>query len=132
MTMQREEEAAGVSPGGPRVRLGQAGERAAEAYLVSRGYAVLDRNWRCREGEIDLVARRGETIAIVEVKTRRSLVAGHPLEAVTPVKLARLRRLAGHWAAAHPEQIGRLRLDAISVLGAPGNAVIEHVEAIGA
>jgi len=84
--------------------LGRAGEDRAARYLESRGYVVLDRNWRIREGEIDLVvARRGELV-VVEVKTRRGEGYGHPFEAIDRRKQARVWRLAMAWIAAHPDQ----------------------------
>lgn len=110
--------------------LGARGERIAERHLVARGLALLDRNWRCSQGEIDLVLRDGDETVFVEVKTRRSTDFGHPLEAITAVKLARLRRLAGAWCAAHPGA-GRVRLDAVGVIlpdDAP--ATIEHLERV--
>lgn len=97
--------------------LGRWGERIAGEFLVTNGYEILDRGWRCRLGEIDLVVRREDTIAFVEVKTRRGLAYGHPLEAVTLNKLTRLRVLAGEWCRDHQTQIGHIRIDAIGIVG---------------
>jgi putative endonuclease len=111
--------------------LGRAGEDRAVRHLLDVGYVVLDRNWRCDRGEIDIVACRGRTVAVVEVKTRRSEAFGHPLEAIDARKSARLWVLASAWARAHPDHMrGRaLRLDAIAVLGPdPRTAVLEHLE----
>lgn len=110
--------------------LGARGERIAERHLVRRGLTVLDRNWRCAQGEIDLVLRDGDEVVFVEVKTRSSVAFGHPLEAITSAKLARLRRLAGAWCEAHPGA-GRIRIDAVAVI-APRDlpAVIEHLERV--
>ncbi|HQJ35005.1 MAG TPA: YraN family protein, partial [Rhodoglobus sp.] len=82
--------------------LGRRGEEIAARYLASRGLAIVERNWRCPQGEIDLIARDGGELVFVEVKTRSSVAYGHPLESITPVKLARLRRLAAAWCDAHP------------------------------
>ena len=68
---------------GPRLALGEYGERLAARHLVEQGMVVLDRNWRCDEGEIDLVLREGDVLVICEVKTRASLACGSPHEAVT-------------------------------------------------
>ena len=108
--------------------LGRRGERLAERHLVARGYRLIERNWRCRHGEIDLVVRDGDAVVFVEVKTRTSTAFGHPFEAITPVKLARLRRLAGVWCEAHPRERGRIRIDAVAVL-APRDGVpkVEHL-----
>jgi putative endonuclease len=111
--------------------LGRAGEERAAQHLIERGYILLDRNWRCARGEIDIVAARGRTLAVVEVKTRRSDAFGHPLEAIDDRKAARLWALARAWVHAHPEQSrGRtVRVDAISVLGPdPATAHVEHLE----
>ena len=110
--------------------LGTRGERIAERHLVRRGLTVLDRNWRCAQGEIDLVLRDGEETVFVEVKTRSSVAFGHPLEAITSAKLARLRRLAAAWCAAHPGA-DRIRIDAVAVI-APRDlpAVVEHLERV--
>jgi len=108
--------------------LGKRGERLAEAHLLARGYRLVERNWRCRHGEIDLVVRDDDALVFVEVKTRSSTAFGHPFEAITPLKLARLRRLAGVWCAAHPEQRGRIRIDAVAVLAPRGaEPVVEHL-----
>ena len=116
--------------------LGARGERIAAAHLARRGLRVLDRNWRGPSGEVDLVLRDGASreIVVAEVKTRASVAYGHPFEAITAAKLARLRRLAGEWCAAHPGEAGahpRVRIDAVAVI-APRDrpAVIEHLRGI--
>lgn len=115
--------------------LGRRGEELASAFLIGRGYLILDRNWRCPQGEIDVIARQGEEVVFVEVKTRSSVAFGHPLEAITVPKLARLRRLAGAWCEAHPVPPHgarrRIRIDAIGVI-APTRApaTIEHLERV--
>ena len=96
--------------------LGVHGERIAAAYLTDAGLRVLDRNWRCREGEIDIVARDGDALVFCEVKTRRGLGFGHPAESVTPRKQKRLRLLAQRWLAAHDEHAPDLRFDVVGVL----------------
>ncbi len=82
--------------------LGARGEELAAAALAAAGMLVIDRNWRCGQGEIDIVAVDGDETVFVEVKTRASVAYGHPLEAITAQKLARLRRLAAAWCEAHP------------------------------
>jgi putative endonuclease len=108
--------------------LGRAGEDRAARHLQDLGYAVLDRNWRCPAGEIDIVASLGSDLVIVEVKTRRSEDYGHPLAAINAVKRARLWRLAMAWIAEHRHDVRfeRLRFAAIGVLGPePATARIE-------
>ncbi len=108
--------------------LGRYGEDVAARHLLDCGLIVLERNWRCETGEIDIVAREGEVLVIVEVKTRRGTAYGTPLEAVTRAKAARLRRLAWRWVedrAVHP---GQVRVDVIGVLRPDrGAAVVEHL-----
>ena len=81
--------------------LGRSGEQAAADYLESCGLRILDRNWRCAVGEIDIVAVDRRTLVVVEVKSRTGTRCGSPLEAVTRAKRARLRRLAVQWLNAH-------------------------------
>jgi putative endonuclease len=111
--------------------LGRAGEERAAAYLRSRGYHVLARNWRGRGGELDIVAVRGTELVAVEVKTRSGTGFGHPFEAVDERKLARIWRLALQWRGAHPD-IGRgrvIRVDAIALIGPdPATASLEHLQ----
>src|SRR5690606_41833086 len=83
--------------------LGRAGEQRAADFLHDDGYEIVDRNWRCSDGEVDIVAVRREVLAVVEVKTRTSRRYGHPLEALDGPKTDRLRRLALLWARGHPD-----------------------------
>jgi putative endonuclease len=111
--------------------LGRRGEQVAADYFTSAGLAIVDRNWRCAQGEIDLVVREGEELVFVEVKTRSGLGYGHPLEAITTQKLARLRRLAAAWCEAHPGHVERIRIDAVAVI-APrsGGVQLEHLRRV--
>lgn len=117
---------------GHRVRraLGDLGERLAAEHLQAQGYEVLDRNWRCGQGEIDLVARDGSTVVVCEVKTRRSCRYGMPHEAVTRQKAARLRRLAVAWLQAHEVSATHVRVDVVAVLVGGGDPVVDHLEAV--
>ena len=121
---------------GPVNAVGAYGERLAARYLVERGMQILDRNWRCDQGEIDIVAMDESCLVIVEVKTRRSLSFGSPVEAVTAVKAARLRRLAGCWMADHRSlvaSVADVRIDVIGVLRpSHGPAQIEHLVSVAA
>jgi putative endonuclease len=107
-----------VRVGAAHIELGQTGEDLAVAWYRGHGYEVLDRNWRCSLGEIDVVARRGGVLVVVEVKTRRTDAFGAPALAVTPVKQRRIRRLAACWFA--ERRIGQrveVRFDVVSVVG---------------
>lgn len=108
--------------------LGRRGEQLAAQFLHNAGYQLLDRNWRCALGELDIVVRTGDELVFVEVKTRSSRAFGHPFEAITGQKIARLRKLAFAWCEAHPGARGRVRIDAIAVIAARGVPVeIEHL-----
>jgi putative endonuclease len=97
--------------------LGRRGEDEVAAYLTALGWRVVDRNWRCASGEIDIVALDGGELVIVEVKTRRGRGYGHPLEAVDSKKLTRLCVLAGAWRRAHRGVRARTtRIDLVGVL----------------
>ena len=112
---------------------GIGGEELAAAWLTRHGWTIIARNWRCREGEIDIVARDPTGVmAVVEVKCRRGDGFGHPLEAITRDKVRRLRRLAAAWAAAYEGPgFATLRLDAVGVRTyADGTSTVTHVQGI--
>ncbi|HEX2234714.1 MAG TPA: YraN family protein [Actinomycetota bacterium] len=110
-----------------RQPLGRAGEEAAARLFRRQGFTVLDRNWRCCLGELDLVARRGGLLVFCEVKTRRSSSYGEPFEAVGPRKQARLRRLAGRWLADHRCGARHVRFDVVSVLAGGSTPRVTHL-----
>lgn len=111
--------------------LGRAGEAAAAGFLEDQGMLIVDRNWRCPDGEIDIVALDGGTVVIVEVKTRRTLDYGHPFEAVGPDKLARLLRLAFAWCRDHGPIDPAIRVDVVSVVhDGVGEPRLEHLRAV--
>ena len=96
---------------------GDDGEAAVAAWYEANGYTVLSRNWRCRDGELDLVVRQARTFVFCEVKSRSSTAFGAPAEAVTREKQARLRRLAARWLEdAAPMRPAQIRFDVASVL----------------
>lgn len=111
--------------------VGAYGERLAAQHLTDAGMAILDRNWRCRQGEIDIVARDGAVLVFCEVKTRRGAGYGVPADAVGYAKMRRLRQLAAEWLAAsglHPPEI---RFDVVSVLPqSQGSAQVEHLRGV--
>lgn len=108
--------------------VGQYGERVAVRRLEENGLVVVDCNWRCDEGELDIVARDGEVLAFVEVKTRTSEDFGVPAEAVTPVKAQRIRGIAQRWLAEHDQPFSTLRFDVCTVVPQKsGPAKFEHL-----
>ena len=118
-----------------RHELGTRGEEAVAAWYRQASYAVIARNWRCALGEIDLVAASpdGRTVVFCEVKTRASTRFGSGFEAVTASKQRRLRRLAGRWLSARPNEGGRryaeVRFDVASVtVSGPGEVALEVLE----
>ena len=100
-----------------RQLLGADGEALAARHYEAQGYTVLDRNWRCRDGELDLVLRHGRCLVVCEVKTRTSAAFGLPAEAVTRAKQAKLRLLARRWLAASTFRPSAIRFDVAAVLG---------------
>ena len=110
-------------------RLGNEGERITSRYLTERGYHVLERNFRCRGGEVDLIALDGATLVFVEVKLRRSLARGSPLEAVTAVKQGRVRRAAQVYLAYSGQVFSRIRFDVVAIMKAGKRTDITHLKA---
>ncbi|MGW4033615.1 YraN family protein [Streptomyces sp. NPDC004838] len=117
----------------PTGALGRYGEELAARLLTEAGMTVLARNWRYgRAGEIDIVARDGDTVVVCEVKTRRAGTFEHPMEAITPAKADRLRHLAEGWLERHGgAPPGGVRIDLVGVVvprrGAP---VVEHARGV--
>jgi len=114
-----------------RSTLGAYGEAFAARYLIDQGMVLLDRNWRCELGEIDLVLRDGRVLVVCEVKTRSSLAFGSPLEGVTDQKAARLRRLAARWLADHTIRPEEVRIDLVGLLvPRRGATELDHVQGV--
>lgn len=121
-----------MSTGRQNVALGAYGERVAARYLGELGMVVLDRNWRCDAGELDLVLRDGDVLVFCEVKTRRGTAYGHPLAAVGQVKADRLVRLADQWIAQRGVVAADVRFDVVSVLqDGHGAAEVQHLRGLG-
>jgi putative endonuclease len=121
-------------PGGEQVvrvsdALGRFGEETAARHLERAGLVILDRNWRCVSGELDIVARDGGCLVFCEVKTRSSVAFGTPAEAVGPVKAARIRRLAASWLDGHPQGGAPVRFDVVAVTREDGGLRVEHLRA---
>lgn len=120
-----------------RGALGRYGEDLAVRRLSESGVTVLERNWRCRDGELDIIARDGDALVICEVKTRRSGRYEHPMAALTPRKAERLRRLAARWLAERwlvrygRPPAGGVRIDLIGVvLPARGAPRVQHARGV--
>jgi putative endonuclease len=109
------------------------GEDLATAYLERAGWRILDRNWRCDSGELDIVARDpGGVVVFCEVKTRRSKAFGPPLEAITRAKMQKLRDLAVCWLRSQRSFARKIRFDGIGILIEPGrDPQITHKPGIG-
>ena len=117
-----------------RAEIGALGEQLAVEHLISLGLEVLDRNWRCRYGELDVIAadRHTRTAVFVEVKTRTSDRFGGVAQAVTPDKVRRLRRLAGLWLAGNGGSWAAVRIDVVGVrIGRRPTPEITHLRAVG-
>jgi putative endonuclease len=123
---------ASMSTGRQNSALGAYGERVAARHLAAEGLVVLDRNWRCGLGEIDLVLRDGDELVFCEVKTRSGTAYGHPLEAVDHTKIDRLVHLASRWMEEHRVTTAQVRFDVVAVIrSARGAAGVEHVRGLG-
>lgn len=115
--------------------VGKFGEQRAVEHLAAIGLEILDRNWRCRAGELDIVARDGQQLVFVEVKTRSSLAFGAPAEAVDRAKSARIRELALRWIMAQRELGAQpfwstLRFDVVSVVRGRAGLEIVHLPGV--
>lgn len=108
-------------------QLGIDGEQAVAGRYEAAGYRILDRNWRCARGEIDIVAVRGDEVVFCEVKTRSSSRFGSPAEAVGHEKRSRLRRLAALWLREHGRCFRIVRFDVASVLASPRGLEVELI-----
>lgn len=108
-----------------RKALGVAGEDAVTQWYLDQGYQILARNWRCREGELDVIAQQGRTIVFCEVKTRSSMAFGSPFEAVTATKRKRIRHLAMAWLNETDMRSDQIRFDVAGVM----NGKIEVITA---
>ncbi|GAA2860284.1 YraN family protein [Streptosporangium fragile] len=106
--------------------LGKHGEQVAVDYLVAHDLQILDRNWRCPDGEIDILAREGRTLVAVEVKTRSGRSHGTAFEAVTEEKVARLRRITARWLRGRGERFDAVRVDVIALERFAGDFAIRH------
>lgn len=114
-----------------RNAVGKFGEEVAVQHLRGAGMAVLDRNWRCRMGEIDVVARDGDSLVFCEVKTRRGARYGTPAEAVGPDKAQRLRNLAVQWLADSGSRARELRFDVVEVrLSTNRGTEVQHLRGV--
>lgn len=112
--------------------LGRQGEQLAAEFLGQAGLVILDRNWRCSQGEIDIVASDGGALVICEVKTRSGVRFGTPLESVTRQKAWRQRRLAVLWLRERGALYDEIRIDVVGILRtASGGFRIEHVRGVG-
>lgn len=108
-------------------RLGERGEDAAAAYLERAGMTVVERNWTCSAGEVDVIALDGDELVFCEVKTRKTASKGTPDEAVTPVKQRRYGRIAAAYLQANRLDHGMVRFDVVSILViAQDRALLRH------
>jgi putative endonuclease len=112
------------------LKTGQAGEELAAAFLAEKGFRIVDRNFRCASGEIDIVCEDGKTLVFVEVKTRSRATRGEPGEAVGPAKKARLVKAASLYLSRRKAWDRPCRFDLVGVLFLDGETLVEHWEDI--
>lgn len=113
-----------------RKQTGDKGEEIAAAFLTARGFRILERNFRCKGGEVDIIARepRDKSLVFVEVKARRDLSYGVPQLAVTPFKQRQISKAALTWIARHKQHDQNARFDVIAILlDAEGRHTVEHI-----
>jgi len=111
--------------------LGRFGEDRAVEWLGDHGFRVIERNWRCARGEVDIIAWQSCTLVFIEVKTRAGNSTGHPFEAITAAKVSRLRRLVPAWFADHPEVSAKaIRIDAVAVHVDGDRVGIDHIAGV--
>ena len=91
------------------------GEKLAQDFLRKLGYRILETNYRCSEGEVDIIANHGEFLVFVEVRTKRSLQQGSPEESITLTKMERLRTVATHYLQTHPDSPPSWRIDVVAI-----------------
>lgn len=117
-----------MARGGGHCSLGRRGEDLAVRFLEERGIVVLSRNWRCREGELDIVGTDGSSLLVFEVKTRSGTGYGAGAESVDRDKIERIRRVTGQWLSSFRVGWCPVRFDVISVLWPPGQEpVLRHI-----
>jgi putative endonuclease len=108
---------------------GQSGESIATDYLTGRGYTIIEVNWRCRHGEIDIIARDASTIVFVEVRSRHSTSTETAFESITTRKRAKMIRAAQLYLAQNKLEAAEWRIDAVAVaIPKTGDPLVEHVE----
>lgn len=114
-------------------QLGAQGEALVGEFLESQGMRVLARNWRCKYGELDIIAEDAGTVVAVEVKTRNGVGYGHPAEAVSRVKLGRINRLITQWCLENSRERSRRRIDVVAVtMRAAGAPFVDYYEGVSA
>jgi len=109
---------------------GRWGEEAASKYLKAKGYRIIDRNFSCKLGELDIIALDGAELVFIEVKTRRNQSYGLPCEAVNAAKIRHLKRMAAYYTSVFPAAQQDVRLDVIEILMRDGRPYIRHIENI--
>jgi len=118
----------GGEKGASNQQVGEAGEELAVALLSAKGYRIIERNFRCKGGEVDIVARDGSTLVFVEVKTRRDLSYGPPQLAVTPFKQRQISKAALFWLARAKKPDAAARFDVVAItLLAGASPQVEHI-----
>ena len=113
-----------------RMRLGESGEQMASRHLLKRGYAILEKNYRCRHGEVDIVAQQGAELVFTEVRTRTGSEFGTAQESITSIKAKHLIAASQHYLERHSLTDIDWRIDLVSINWPPGGAApgIEHLE----
>ncbi len=108
--------------------LGREGEKFAHDYLANNDYIILEKNYRCRFGEVDLIAKKGRSVVFIEVKTRRSTSYGDPEESVDSLKIRKIRNTANHYISNKKLYGFEICFDVISLKIAAGSYLLKHIK----
>ena len=111
-----------------RKQLGKLGEEKAANYLAGKGYKIIQQNYKCRIGELDIIAMEGKTLVVIEVKTRNNLSYGLPCEAITASKKRHILRTLRHYITIHKLEDLNLRIDVMEVLSTEAGIYIHHIK----
>ena len=111
-----------------RKQTGRQGEDMAASFLIGKGCKIIERNWRCAAGEVDLIMEDGDALVFVEVRTRSGLRFGRPEESITPAKQARLIELAQTYLQERAASSQLWRIDVVAVQLGPGLPQVNHIE----
>jgi putative endonuclease len=108
--------------------LGKFGEKIASQYLEREGYLIVEKNYRCKSGEIDIIIKKDNLVAFVEVKTRTSMVYGEPVESINNIKTDKIRKVADFYLAINGIENCQIRFDVVLIQKVERKIIISHIK----